>query len=235
MTPEEQYCVLYHAVKLRLIDSRQILEGLHSVFGFEKAALQVRKVTETITYSALIASASAGKAVPKKFHRDAKRILAWLQKNNVDALPALARRTAPTEGAGERIWEICSSLTTVGDVRRLARILRETDRFLHGYNPYLGFDLKEPRLAEFISAGFAGLQRDHQWLWNRFWCHTASIDGEFVFVSLGSSDDAGRPEVVGMANALSKLGAHGETIESEVWVDWTSHPVFEAGTPSRKG
>ena len=72
----QQYRGLYHSVKLRLIDARRLLEGLHSLFAFEKAALQMRKTIETIAFSGLILSELQGKAPPDRLRKnyDGKKV-----------------------------------------------------------------------------------------------------------------------------------------------------------------
>jgi hypothetical protein len=152
----------------------------------------MRKIIESISYCCLLSSEIRIGHVPRqiKYAWNADEIFVFLSQRNLLRLPDFARLelTQPGENpADPSIWQLNIQGSTEAELERLLEIYRQCHRFLHEINPYSSSPLRDNEFNEIMSQSYLNLQKDHMWIWNRFWQHSVRLDGELLVVNFGEN------------------------------------------------
>jgi hypothetical protein len=211
-----------------MMECRRLILSEHSVFHFEYACLQWRKIIEGLAQSWVIAAEIAGIEVSENLKSSNKPLAFFnqLSKKSAFKFPQPIRINW-----GDRINDMPTQhhIDNIGDPIKCAKGIvdyyEKIHVFMHSISPYNEIPL-ENELSQLLIKNFRSLLIDSQKIWNLYWQHRIQISDEVFVINLASDSQNELPQIIKTTGVPYTLNGTNLIASTERIAGWANPPEW---------
>jgi hypothetical protein len=191
----QTYINHWHILKLRLIETRRILLSGNSLFEFEYAAGQQRKIIEGIAQSWVLALRIRDGNPSTKLQKSHKPNAIYNQLRGKGIFPISACMSELEESGAQKTWKIEHTATGEATAEFVVQHYEKLHRWQHSFSPNdsypfpSGFDSN-------IKMSFRNLANENQKIWNAHVQHIVPLNENWFLLDLCSMDETTAPRII---------------------------------------